>query len=145
MRFQKKTRKWSAAGSPRNHRALHPRRSGILRSKCSAEPGGDVLAIRQDFGEADESPAPGYFGALAEGLELAASAASDDLVAVQTLKGRLGHDNMREWSAEDLDDLGTATLVTADPAVVTDSELLPAPMRDEVEQIGVVASGQVSS
>ena len=52
---------------------------------------------------------------------------------------------MREWSPEDLDYLGTTTLMTADAAVVTDSELLPAPARHQVEQIRVVAAGEVSS
>ncbi len=52
---------------------------------------------------------------------------------------------MREWGPEDLDYLGTATLMTLDPAVVTDSELLPAPVDNQVEQIRVVAASQVSS
>ncbi len=52
---------------------------------------------------------------------------------------------MRERSPEDLDYRCTATLMTADPAVVTDSELQPAMVRDQVEQIRVVAADQVSS
>ncbi len=110
---------------------------------CSAEPVGDVLAVWQDVGQADQGFASGYFRAVAKGANHPAPGPPGDLVVMEALEGCLGNDDVREWRPEDLDDLGSAALMSPDPAVVADAELLPAPVRYEVEQIRVVTAGQV--
>jgi len=73
------------------------------------------------------------------------SGPSGDLVAMSAFQRCLGKDDVREGCLQDLDDLGSAALMSPDPAVVTDPELLPAAVRYQIQQIRVVAAGQVSS
>lgn len=109
----------------------------------SAKPVSDVLTIRQDVGEADEGFASGYFSAVAEGANHPGPGPPGDLVEMQAFESCFGGDDVREWRTEDLDDLGSAALMSPDPAVVADTELLPAAAGYQVQQIWVVAAGQV--
>ena len=67
------------------------------------------------------------------------------LSAIQGLECCLGENDLREWRLEDLDDLGSAPLMSPNPAVVANAEFLPAQVRYKIEQIRIVAAGQVGS
>ena len=56
---------------------------------------------------------------------------------------RLGEHDVGERCLEDLDDLRAAALVDLDPAGVADAELLPPPVHHQVEQVRVIAAGQM--
>jgi hypothetical protein len=67
------------------------------------------------------------------------------LVAVQALESCLGKDDVREWRPKDLNDFGPAALVSADPALVGDTDFLPAPVGYQVQQVAVITARQVST
>lgn len=128
---------------------MRPRRDQerpqLPQTACSAEPVGDVFAMREDAGEADRRFAAGYFGALAERADHAPLGLSGGLSAVLVFECCLSEHDLGERCPEDLDDLCSAALMGADPAVVTDAELLPPAVHYQVEQVRVVAAGQMSA
>jgi hypothetical protein len=70
---------------------------------------------------------------------------SGGLRVVLVFECGLGEHDLGERCAEDLDDVRSAALVGPDPVVFTDAEFLPPAVPYQVEQVRVVAAGQMSA
>ena len=103
--------------------------------------GGDVFAVGEFVAQVDHDAPTGHLGALAEGDDHALLDPSWGYIAVALLERPLGEHDLRERGSADLDDLGTATLVRAHTRLVADTELLPFPGADQIQQVGLVATG----
>lgn len=88
---------------------------------------GDVFTAWQDLSKVDIRFAPGHFCALAERADHPAPGPSGDLIAVQAFERYLGENDVCEWRLQYADDLCSAALVGADPALVADPEFCQRP------------------
>jgi hypothetical protein len=106
---------------------------------------GDIACVGEHLGEVDENVLRQYFGAAAECDGHVGDRGRHGVSSVSPFEDGLGAYDIGMSGCEDMDDLGAQALVSADPAVIANPELLPVAVANEVQEIWIVPPGQMRS